>query len=59
MPSDPSRSLIDLGNLSKPADTLVKKASKAVGGLFEPRQIRRAAKAKADAVLKCLPESQP
>ena len=51
MPSDPSRSLIDLGNLSKPADTLVKKASKAVGGLFEPWQIRRVAKAKADAVL--------
>ena len=51
MPSDPSHSLIDLGNLSKPADTLVKKTSKAVGGLFEPQQIRRVAKAKADAAL--------
>ena len=51
MPSDPSHSLIDLGNLSKPADTLVKKVSKAVGGLFEPWQIRRVAQAKADAAL--------
>ena len=51
MPSDPSHSLVNLGNWSKPADTLVKKASKAVGGLFEPRQIRRVAKAKADAAL--------
>lgn len=51
MPSDPSHSLIDLGNLSKPADTLVKKVSKAVGGLFAPRQIRKVAKAKADAAL--------
>lgn len=51
MPPGPSHSLIDLGNLSKPADTLVKKVSRAVGGLFEPRQIRRVAKAKADATL--------
>ena len=51
MPSGPSHSLIDLGNLSKPADTFVKKVSKAVGGLFEPRQIRKVAKAKADAAL--------
>ena len=51
MPSGPSRSLVNLGNLSKPADTLVKKVSKAVGGLFEPRQIRRVAQAKADAML--------
>ena len=51
MPSDPSHSLVNLGNWSKPADTLVKKVSKAVGGLFEPRQIRRIAKAKADAAL--------
>ncbi len=49
MPSDPSHSLIDQGNLSKLADTLVKKISKAVGGLSEPWQIRRVAKAKADA----------
>ena len=33
--------LINLGNLTKPADTLVKKISNAVGVLFEPRQIIR------------------
>lgn len=49
MPSDPSYFLIDVGNLSKPLDTFVKKVSEGVGGLYEPRQIRRVAKAKADA----------
>ncbi len=44
-------SLIDLSNLSKPVDTLIKKISNATGILFEPRQIRRIAKAKADAAL--------
>ena len=44
-------SLIDLGDLTKPADTLVKKVSNAVGGLFAPRQVRRMAKAKADAAV--------
>ena len=44
-------SLIDLSNLSKPADTLIKKISDAVGGIFEPAQIRRIARAKADAAL--------
>ena len=47
MPHD----LINLGNLSKPADTLVKKVSNAVGGLFAPYQIRRIAKAEAEAAL--------
>lgn len=42
-------SLIDLSNLSKPADTLVKKVSNAVGGLFAPYQVRRMAKAEAEA----------
>ena len=46
-----SNSLINLGSLSKPADTLLKKVSNAVGVLYEPRQIRRVAKAKADAAL--------
>ena len=41
--------LINLGNLAKPADTLVKKISNAVGVLFEPRQIIRVAEAKAEA----------
>ena len=44
-------SIIDLSNLSKPVDTLIKKISNATGILFEPRQIRRIAKAKADAAL--------
>ena len=42
--------LINLGTLTKPADTLVKKISNAVGVLFEPRHIIRVAKAKAEAV---------
>ena len=46
-----SNSLIDLGNLTKPADTLVKKVSNAVGGLFAPRQVKRMAKAEAAAEL--------
>ena len=44
-------SLIDLSNISKPADTLIKKISNATGAVFEPHQIRRVAKAKADAAL--------
>ena len=44
-------SIIDLSNLSKPVDTLIKKISNATGILFEPRQIRRIAKAKADAAI--------
>ena len=47
MPHD----LINLGNLSKPADTLLKKVSNAVGGLFVPYQIKRIAKAEAEAAL--------
>ena len=38
-----------MGALSKPADTLIKKISKAVGGVFAPGQIRRLAKAQAEA----------
>lgn len=49
MSSDTSYSLINLGDLSKPADTLIKKISNAAGVLFEPRQIKRVAKAKAEA----------
>ena len=51
MSSDTSNSLINLGDLTKPADTLIKKVSNAVGILYEPRQTRRVAKAKADAAL--------
>jgi len=51
MSENNSISLVNLGNLSKPADTLVKKVSSAVGGLFEPWQIKRVAKAEAEASL--------
>jgi hypothetical protein len=40
-----------LGNLTKPADTLIKKISNAVGGIFRPSQIRRVAQAEADGAL--------
>ena len=51
MSEDKSISLVNLGNLSKPADTLIKKISGAVGGIFEPYQIPRVAKAEAKANL--------
>jgi hypothetical protein len=51
MPDDKSTSLVNLGDLSKPADTLIKKVSCAIGGVFEPWQIKRVAKAKAEASL--------
>lgn len=44
-----SNSIINLGNFAKPADTLIKKVSNAVGGIFEPWQIRRVAQAQAEA----------
>jgi hypothetical protein len=51
MSDDKSISVVNLGPLSKPADTLINKVSSAVGGLFEPWQIERVAKAKAKADL--------
>lgn len=51
MSDDKSLSLINLGTLSKPADTLIKKVSSAIGGIFEPWQIKRVAKAEAEASL--------
>lgn len=51
MPDETNNSLINLGDISKPADTLIKKVSKAVGGVFEPYQIKRVAKAKAEAAV--------
>lgn len=59
MPDETNNSLINLGDISKPADTLIKKVSKAVGGFFEPYQIKRIAKAEAEAaVIKALTEIQ-
>jgi hypothetical protein len=42
-------SLVNLGELSKPATVLIEKISDAVGGLFKPYQIVRIAKAEAQA----------
>ncbi len=41
--------LINMGELSKPATVLIEKISDAVGGIFEPYQIIRVAKAEAEA----------
>lgn len=49
MPDQRHNSLINLGDVSKPADTLIKKVSKAVGCIFEPYQIKRIAKAEVEA----------
>ena len=42
-------SLMNLGDLAKPIDTLIKKISKGTGILYEPRRIRNVAKAESDA----------
>lgn len=44
-------SITPFGDLSKPANTLVEKVSDAVGGIFRPWQIKRLAKAEAEAHL--------
>ncbi len=44
-----STSLIDLGQLSKPATVLIEKISDAIGGIFRPYQIQRVAQAEAEA----------
>ncbi|MCY3789212.1 MAG: DUF2806 domain-containing protein [Gemmatimonadetes bacterium] len=51
MSQNSSNSLINLGNLSKPANTLIKKVSNAVGGFFAPYQVKRMAKAEAEAAM--------
>lgn len=51
MGEDKSISLVNLGKLSKPADTLIKKVSLAIGGICEPWQTKRIAKAQAEADL--------
>ncbi len=47
----PNNSIVNLGDLSKPADTLIKKISKAVGGIFAPSQTKRRAQAEAEATI--------
>lgn len=44
-------SLINIGELSKPATVLIEKIADAVGGIFEPYQIKRIARAEAEAGL--------
>jgi len=51
MSDDKSFSVVNLGRLAKPADTLIKKVSSAIGGVFEPWQIKRVSKAEAEASL--------
>ncbi|EKO3594160.1 DUF2806 domain-containing protein [Vibrio metschnikovii] len=51
MSDDNSTSLVNLGEISKPANTLIEKVSSAIGGVFEPWQIKRIAKAEAEANL--------
>src|SRR5437868_4297662 len=46
---DENTSLINIGELSRPATILVEKISDAVGGIFKPYQIVRVAKAEAHA----------
>lgn len=42
-------SLLNLGDLSKPATVLIERISDAVGAIYKPRQIKRIAKAEAEA----------
>jgi len=51
MPEGTSNSVVNLGEIAKPAEILIKKVSQAVGGLFAPYQIRRIASAEADAAI--------
>jgi len=47
--ADQNNSLINLGDLAEPAKVLIEKVSEAVGGAFKPYQIKRVAKAEAEA----------
>ena len=47
--ADNSGSLINIGELSKPATVLIEKISDAIGGIFRPYQVRRIAQAEAEA----------
>ena len=43
--------LMNVGDIAKPIDTLIKKISKGAGILYEPRRIRNVAKAEAEAAM--------
>ena len=51
MSQQTSNSLINLGDLAKPIDTLIHKISDATGVLYEPTRIRRKAEAESDAAI--------
>ena len=51
MPEKTPNALVNLGDLSEAAKTLIEKVSNAIVGIFEPWQIRRVAEAKADAAI--------
>lgn len=51
MTNETNNSLVNLGDLAKPADTLIKAVSKAIGGIFVAHQIVRTAKAEAEAAI--------
>ena len=51
MSQQTSNSLVNLGDLGKPVDTLINKISDATGVLYEPRRIRRKAEAESDAAI--------
>ena len=48
MSPDSTNTLLNLDGLSEPANALIEKVSNAAGVLFEPYQIKRVAKAKAE-----------
>ena len=51
MSQQTSNSLINLGDLGKPIDTLINKISDATGVFYEPTRIRRKAEAESDAAI--------
>ena len=51
MSQKPSNSLINLGDIGKPIDTLIHKISDATGVLYEPRRIRRKVEAESEAAI--------
>ena len=51
MPQQTSNSLVNLGDLAKPIDTLINKISDATGVFYEPTRIRRKAEAESDAAI--------
>ena len=51
MSPETPNSLVNVGDLVKPIDTLINKISDATGVLYEPRRIRRKAKAESEAAI--------